>query len=228
MNIMSTLPEGREADYTGRGKVPGYSIRGASTGDAEVRRQLDVDQRLAKLAQAIDEPAVDTLSDLRRLLATIEYGDMRALTTAWADKLGLDRHAVADMLHDWATDRVSLPTEKAQDRSPAPSRGIDPCYREPQQSEPLSPQPSSTDSLTSSTARGQALGFRASPQPSFEEAPAKRPAASAEENSHQREVELPKRPEKRGALRAATSPTHPVDDGEGGSPGFGYNPTELT
>jgi hypothetical protein len=178
MNIMSTLPEGREADYTGRGKVPGYSIRGASTGDAEVRRQLDVDQRLAKLAQSIDEPAVDTLSDLRRLLATIEYGDMRALTTAWADKLGLDRHAVADMLHDWATDRVSG-------------------------SQPLLP-------------------------PSFEEAPAKRPAASAEENSHQREVELPKRPEKRGALRAATSPTHPVDDGEGGSPGFGYNPTELT
>jgi hypothetical protein len=178
MNIMSMLPEGREADYTGRGKVPGYSIRSASTGDAEVRQQLDVDQRLAKLAQAIDEPAVDTLSDLRRLLAAIEYGDMRALTTAWADKLGLDRHAVADMLHDWATDRVSG-------------------------SQPLLP-------------------------PSCEEAPAKRPAASVEANSRPPADELPERPAKRGALRAATSPTRPVDDGEGGSPGFGYNPTELT
>ncbi len=165
---MSTLPEGREADYTGRGAVPGYD------------RQVDVDRRLATLKQAVQEPTMGTLDEMALAISKIEYRDMMELAGELAkrfDSADIKQEDVASVLHAWATNRVSG-------------------------SQPLL-------------------------QPSCEEAPAKRPAVSVEASSRRLVAEQKAHLLKHVASRAATSPTRLADDGEGGSPGFGYNPGEL-
>lgn len=120
---MSTLPEGQEADYTGQG-VPGYSSRLAELKAARQPANRFSKELLDAVAEANAnrlEP-LDTLSDLRRLLASIEYGDMMKLSVQLSTMLepaGTEAHRVAMVLHTWAVTGPVSDSQPSLEPSPA-------------------------------------------------------------------------------------------------------------